>query len=932
MRNYDIYSCSFIYPKFVIAFVLVFLLVLGVAGSVFALDITFARQDDLVLEGMYFDQDLTAFADLNGDGYEDFAAVKHGNNEPETDPYLSINLRNADSSYQAQILYDSGYYTDIHTGICISDLNSDGNLDIAVTCHNDYATPKGRIDYFLGNGDGTFGARQIRNSVEQIRDIVAGDFNQDGYMDLAVTRYTNTNVVAVHYGLVDGSYNFTGFSDAYSFLSTTVTYSTDLVTGDFNDDGWPDLAVNNLNQNIYILNNSQSTEYSSFPTSTSLPISATYANASGAELVCADFDGDGNQDLAIAGPAVYVKLGHGDGSFDASLQYGPPISPSYPSTGTLFESLVADDFNLDGYLDLVALSRYDSAWGSPIVYDDLYIFQGVGDGTFTNMLSWDLALGVSATPGCMKVVNFNDDGKPDLALKFTTNNHLVRLFNSVGAAPAPTVTAIDPVSGLITESARTVTITGTGFVAGAIVELNNNGATPVAGTSVTVVSPTEITCTFDLTGVTTNLNAYWDVKVTNPDTLTGTGANLFTVYRPNPSVTSITPNTGMNTGPVNVTVNGTNFVADLTTVRLYHSPLTPITATNVVVGSSSQLTCTFDLTGQTATSWNVAVLVTGAEMASPFLYDGFTITAPAPAPTVTAIDPVSGQIAGGTAVTISGTNFVNGATVTLGGSAATEIVVTNSTTITAVTPAHAAGAVDVVVTNPDTQYGTLAGGFTYEEPSGTAPVITAHPENQTKTIGEAASFSASASGDPTPDVQWQVSTNGGKRWQNLPGATASTYDIPAVTSDLNNYQYRAVFTNLLGSATTHAAVLTVNSGLADVSITQTGIYDSITNSITWKITLTNDGPHAAQGVVVKDTLINGTKLTSVNTAYAYKTKGRTVIANIGQLDVGTSTDIIIIEALVTRAPSPVENTAVVETTSQDNDLTNNSYTASVTIA
>jgi hypothetical protein len=65
-------------------------------------------------------------------------------------------------------------------------------------------------------------------------------------------------------------------------------------------------------------------------------------------------------------------------------------------------------------------------------------------------------------------------------------------------------------------------------------------------------------------------------------------------------------------------------------------------------------------------------------------------------------------------VTITGSNFVAGATVTLGGVAATGVTVVSATTITATTGAHAAGAVNVVVTNPDTQAGTLTNGFTYK--------------------------------------------------------------------------------------------------------------------------------------------------------------------------------------------------------------------------
>jgi hypothetical protein len=85
----------------------------------------------------------------------------------------------------------------------------------------------------------------------------------------------------------------------------------------------------------------------------------------------------------------------------------------------------------------------------------------------------------------------------------------------------------------------------------------------------------------------------------------------------------------------------------------------------------------------------------------------------APAPTVSSVIPSTGNIAGGTSVTISGTNFQSGATVTFGVVAATNVAFVNSATITATTPAHAAGAVDVVVHNPDGQTGTKTSGFTY---------------------------------------------------------------------------------------------------------------------------------------------------------------------------------------------------------------------------
>ncbi|MEP6639891.1 MAG: IPT/TIG domain-containing protein, partial [Chloroflexota bacterium] len=86
-----------------------------------------------------------------------------------------------------------------------------------------------------------------------------------------------------------------------------------------------------------------------------------------------------------------------------------------------------------------------------------------------------------------------------------------------------------------------------------------------------------------------------------------------------------------------------------------------------------------------------------------------------PPPTISAVTPSSGPTAGGTAVTISGTGFGGpGTTVSLGGVLAT--VSGGSTSSLSVTsPAHAAGAVDVVVTNPDSQTVTQAAAFTYAD-------------------------------------------------------------------------------------------------------------------------------------------------------------------------------------------------------------------------
>ena len=97
---------------------------------------------------------------------------------------------------------------------------------------------------------------------------------------------------------------------------------------------------------------------------------------------------------------------------------------------------------------------------------------------------------------------------------------------------------------------------------------------------------------------------------------------------------------------------------------------------------------------------------------------------PLDAPIPTTCTPSSGTTLGGTSVNIAGILFQSGCTVTFGGVAATGVTFNSSISITCTTPAHAPGAVNVVVTNPDTQTGTIINGYTYAAPSitSTSPI------------------------------------------------------------------------------------------------------------------------------------------------------------------------------------------------------------------
>jgi hypothetical protein len=158
-----------------------------------------------------------------------------------------------------------------------------------------------------------------------------------------------------------------------------------------------------------------------------------------------------------------------------------------------------------------------------------------------------------------------------------------------------------------------------------------------------------------------------------------------------------------------VTITGTGFLSGATLT------LGGAAATSITVVSGTSVTAT----NAAHAAGAVDVVVTNTDAQSGTLSSGFTYVNPAP--TLASISPNSGLTTGGASVTITGTGFLAGATVSLGGTAATGVTVASSTSITATTPTHSAGAVNVVVTNSDSQSAMLSGGFTYNNP---APTIT----------------------------------------------------------------------------------------------------------------------------------------------------------------------------------------------------------------
>jgi len=105
-------------------------------------------------------------------------------------------------------------------------------------------------------------------------------------------------------------------------------------------------------------------------------------------------------------------------------------------------------------------------------------------------------------------------------------------------------------------------------------------------------------------------------------------------------------------------------------------------------------------------------------------------------------------------------------------------------------------------------------------PKPEAPKVSANPAAKSVTAGEGATFTAAASGYPAPKVQWQVSTNGGLSFASDTsdgGNTTGTLTVSNTTTALSGHQYRAVFSNASGTATSSAATLTVSASVPAVT-------------------------------------------------------------------------------------------------------------------
>jgi len=313
--------------------------------------------------------------------------------------------------------------------IAAGDFNEDGYVDVAVATATD-------VRVMLGTAAGGLGAAVSFAAGGQFTDVLTADFNEDGIADLAATN-TSSNNVAVLLGRGSGGVGDGTFLAAMTF--GTATSPVHLAVGDFNEDGRLDLAITNnssVSNSVSILlgNGVGPVGNGTFPTPVHYPAGSNpYGIATG------DFDEDGITDLAVTNSGsddVSILLGNGsggvgDGTFAPQVRY---------AAGNMPRGVVVGDSDGDGIADLLIAAKSSDA---------VALLRGggadaAGDGTFGEPVFYPVGDG----PEALVASDFNEDGAIDVAEVNSSGNNLwVRLGSDCGLGLPASVSMVTPDGG-----------------------------------------------------------------------------------------------------------------------------------------------------------------------------------------------------------------------------------------------------------------------------------------------------------------------------------------------------------------------------------------------------------------------------------------------------------------------------------------------------
>ncbi len=326
------------------------------------------------------------------------------------------------------------------------------------------------------------------------------------------------------------------------------------------------------------------------------------------------------------------------------------------------------------------------------------------------------ALGQVATPTTFKMGLSASTGG-------SNNYHEIRDLNLNGARPSTTTLVSSPSSSVAGQSVTftaTVTVTGAAGSPSGTVTFKD-GATVLGSSSVSSVSSVTGTATLDTSALTVGTHSI-------TATYSGDGIYASSLSSAVSQVVSLAASTTILASLPNPSPSGQSVTFTATVTGAAGSPTGTVTFRDgaMVLGSPSVASgiATLATSALTVGTHSITATYSGNATYSSSVSDTVSQVVANSAPTASSMNPASGPLGGGTSVTIFGTNFVSGATVTFGGTGAS-VATLSPTQIKVTTPAGAAaGAVAVKVTNPDTQSVTLAQTFTYN-PSGCWPDTTA---------------------------------------------------------------------------------------------------------------------------------------------------------------------------------------------------------------
>ena len=244
-----------------------------------------------------------------------------------------------------------------------------------------------------------------------------------------------------------------------------------------------------------------------------------------------------------------------------------------------------------------------------------------------------------------------------------------------------------------------VRVSGSSFSRSSVVRIGSDVCTDLL-----YINPGELECTTPPGPI-----GFVNASVRNPENTNGSLTSAW-VYLASPKITSISPNGGLPSGGgIPVVISG-SFLENGATIKFGQASCRSYSYIN----SPSSITCSFVPSG----NGTVDVTVTNTNGTATTITDGYTYRNP---PGLLSVFPAGGTPLGGTLVTITGSGFVDGASVFFdNNTACTNVNVINSTKLTCVAGAHSLGAVNVKVFNPDEQVFTLNNAYTYRNP----PVIT----------------------------------------------------------------------------------------------------------------------------------------------------------------------------------------------------------------